>query len=83
MAVEAVTAGIPVIYTDDTWIEDLVRGVGAGLSIRSGDLDSLVDALSIAFAKREQLASEARARANMARNEHSAERFANLLWGLP
>jgi len=83
VAVEAVTAGIPVIYTEDTWMEDLVRGVGAGLSIRSGDLDSLVDALSIAFAKREQLASEARARANMARNEHSAERFANLLWGLP
>lgn len=82
VAVEAVTGGIPVIYTEDTWMEDLVRGVGAGIGVRGGDVDSLVAAVSIAFAKREQLASEARARSDLAQIEHSPGRFANLLWGL-
>ena len=43
VAVEAVTAGIPLIYTRDTWCEDLAADVGAGgVSVNDTTLGTLV-----------------------------------------
>ena len=81
VAVEAVTAAVPVIYTKGTWMEDFILGVGAGLGVRSGDIDSLAAAISTAINQREQLAAQAVARSHQARNAHSADRFLDLLWG--
>ena len=81
VAVEAVTAAVPVIYTKDTWMEDFVLGAGAGLGVRSGDIDSLTAAISSAVNQREQLAAKAVAQSHQAHNANSAERFVDLLWG--
>jgi glycosyltransferase involved in cell wall biosynthesis len=82
VAVEAVTAGMPVIFTKDTWVEDLVHEVGAGIGVLSGDIDGLERAIETMLNQHVDICSRAQMRADLARNEHSAERFAVQLWGL-
>src|SRR5262249_33608837 len=80
VAVEAVTAGIPVIYTEDTWIADLVGTVGAGASIKDGNVDSLVAALSHVYDERDHFRSRAQEAKRAARAAHSGASFTAALW---
>ena len=82
VAVEAVTAGMPVIFTKDTWVEELVRDVGAGIGVCSGDIDGLERAIETMLNQHTAICNEAQRRAKSAQAEHSAERFAAKLWGL-
>lgn len=82
VAVEAVTAGIPVIYTRDTWCEDLVREVGAGIGVDDGDTAGFADAIAEMVAHYTDLRALARARAELAREAHAPHSFTNKLWGL-
>lgn len=81
VAVEAVTAGIPVIFTKDTWCENLVESCGAGLGVKDGDAVGLADAIEAIIADYGAYKSRADARAAVARRRHSAEDFVRRLWG--
>jgi len=80
VAVEAVTAGIPVIYTENTWMADLVERVGAGVAVRDGNIDSVVAAISRVFDEREVFRQRACDAISAARAAHSSAGFATALW---
>lgn len=81
VAVEAVTAGIPVIYTTNTWCEDLVTKSGAGIGVPDGDPEALANAMRIMTRDIEKYSDAAKKAAQKARDENSAEAFAELLFG--
>ncbi len=81
VAVEAVTAGIPVITTADTWTAELVETAGAGLLVPDGDAASLTAALATLAARRPRFARLAAERSKTALAAHSGEEFMRALWG--
>jgi len=82
VAVEAVTAGVPLIYTRDTWCEDLVRDVGVGIGAEDGDAAGFAEAIAEMVAHYPDFRASARARAEQARAAHAPHSFTNKLWGL-
>ena len=82
VAVEAVTAGVPVIYTRDTWNEDLVIDLGAGIGVADNDVKGLVEAIATMVDDFDQFSADAVARADLARRSHSPMAFASIVWGL-
>jgi glycosyltransferase involved in cell wall biosynthesis len=82
IAVEAATAGIPMIYTRGTWCEDLVTSSGAGIGVPDGDADALANAIIEMASNIATYRQQAAAAADRARAAHSADAFIDLLWGL-
>jgi glycosyltransferase involved in cell wall biosynthesis len=82
VAVEAVTAGIPIIYTQNTWCEDLVTKSGAGIGVPDGDYVALAEAMAKMTREAEHYRAMARQAAQAARDMHSSETFARLLFGV-
>jgi glycosyltransferase involved in cell wall biosynthesis len=82
VAVEAVTAGVPLIYTRDTWCEDLADEVGAGIGVDDGDVAGLADAIAAMVADYPAISARAHDRALAARESHSGEAFTAALWGI-
>jgi glycosyltransferase involved in cell wall biosynthesis len=80
VAVEAVTAGIPIIYTRDTWCERLVTSVGAGLGVKNNDASDLLHAINDMVRNFKTLQAEAQTRAELAREAHSGASFLRKLW---
>jgi glycosyltransferase involved in cell wall biosynthesis len=81
VAVEAMTAGIPVLYTRDTWVDDAAARMGAGLAVEDGDADDLASKIialadDIAAFKRQAMTRTARAR-----RYYSPDHFLEKLWG--
>lgn len=81
VAVEAVTAGIPVIYTHETWCEDLIDEVGAGIGVADNDVVGLADAIAAMTIGYADYRAAARGRAHEARRSHSGDAFLEKLWG--
>lgn len=81
LAVEASTAGIPAVYTEDTWIERAMKRYGAGLSFRDGDVPHLVEKLVEMAARIDEFQRMASAQVPIARVVNSSEKFLNCLWG--
>lgn len=80
VAVEAATAGMPLIYTKDTWCEDLVRECGVGIGVPDGDAAALAEAIAEMAARYPEYRARARARAEEARRSHSPASFTEKLW---
>jgi glycosyltransferase involved in cell wall biosynthesis len=80
VAVEAVTAGIPVIYTENSWMADFVESVGAGVGIKDGDIEALVAAMTRVFEERDLFRQRARDAMSSARVAHSTTSFTAALW---
>ena len=81
VAVEAVTAGIPVISTADTWTSDLVETSGAGLSVADRDAAGLARAMAELARDYPAFRAAAAARAEAAAAAHSGAAFLERLWG--
>jgi len=81
VAVEAVTAGIPVIYTEDTWTAELVRESGAGIGVADGDVAGLAQAMAEMARHYPRYRGQAEIRREAARVEHSGIEFLRRLWG--
>lgn len=81
VAVEAATAGIPMIYTNDTWTADLVAEVGAGIGTGDGDVAALADAITAMADRFDAYRDEAMDRRAAAQQAHSAGTFIARLWG--
>jgi len=80
VAVEAVTAGVPLIYTRGTWCEDLVNDVGAGIGVADNDVQGLAEAIGVMTEDYAAYRAAARLRAEAARRSHSGEAFVSKLW---
>lgn len=81
VAVEAASVGIPVIYTQGTWIADFICTRGAGIAVQDEDSVDLARALIRIYDVRLEFADRARACAPSVREAHSAEAFIRALWG--
>ena len=82
LAVEAATAGIPVIYTAGTWLERAMKKYGAGISFPDGDVPRLLDRLQEMAGRIDHFRAAAESRVITARNINSSENFLKHLWGL-
>jgi hypothetical protein len=81
LAIEAATAGIPAVYTEDTWLERAMKRYGAGLSFRDGDVAHLVEKLVETAIRIDEFQAMANAQAPIAKKVHSPENFLKCLWG--
>lgn len=82
VAVEAACAGIPMIYTADTWLSDFVGEQGAGISVADGDAEGLAQAILAMAADYPAFKARAVERSAIARARNSPEAFARVLWGV-
>ncbi|MEM7602306.1 MAG: glycosyltransferase [Verrucomicrobiota bacterium] len=82
IAVEAMLLGIPIIYTKDTWVADMVSQFGAGLGIPSGDIEALGKSIDTLAEHPDLWKEEAEVKAESARLHFSEEKFQSLLWGI-
>jgi glycosyltransferase involved in cell wall biosynthesis len=81
LAIEAATAGIPAVYTEDTWLERAMKRYGAGVAFRDGDVANLVEKLVEMAKNIDKFHLMAQAQAPIARSVHSPENFLDCLWG--
>lgn len=81
VAVEAMLLGIPIIYTEDTWVADVVSEFGAGLGFPSGHVDALAERIRSIARDPAGWRKNAQARIESARTHFSSENFQNALWG--
>jgi glycosyltransferase involved in cell wall biosynthesis len=81
VAVEAACAGIPMIYTADTWLSDFVDEQGAGIAVADGDVEGLERAILTVATNYSHYRTLALERSAIARSRNSPEQFARTLWG--
>jgi glycosyltransferase involved in cell wall biosynthesis len=81
LAIEAAMLGIPMVYTCDTWFEELVSKCGAGLPFQDENLDELTAAIIRLVDELPLWKAAARARAATARQLQSPARFRECLFG--
>ncbi|MFC3175200.1 glycosyltransferase [Novosphingobium bradum] len=81
VAVEAATAGIPMLYTTDTWMADLVEQVGAGIGAEDGDMAALASAITAMVENYDAYHAKAMDRRSAAQDAHSGGAFLDKLWG--
>jgi glycosyltransferase involved in cell wall biosynthesis len=75
VATEAAMLGIPLIYTEDTWLEEFVRKCGAGVSFRNEDADDLAKKIGEMADQLATFRSKGINKAELARQLYSVERF--------
>ena len=81
VAVEAATAGLPVIATADTWTAELVATSGAGLATPDGDAPALAAAMAELARDYPRYRAQAEARREAALADHDGQAFLAKLWG--
>jgi glycosyltransferase involved in cell wall biosynthesis len=81
VAVEAMTAGVPILYTRDTWVEDAVSQMGAGLSVEDGDADDLASKIIAMAGDLDAFKRRALVQTKIARQYYSPDHFLESLWG--
>ena len=81
VAVEAVTGGIPVIATADTWTSELVTSDGAGIAVSDGDGGALAGAMAELARDYPRFRAMAVARQQQALDANSGAAFLDRLWG--
>lgn len=79
VAIEAAIMGIPMVFTRDTWLEEMVRLCGAGEGFRDENLEELVGAIIRLAESLPRFKAEAEARRERARELYSPEQFRNCL----
>ena len=80
VAVEAVTGGIPVIATADTWTSELVASDGAGIAVPDGDAAALAGAMAELARDCPRYRAMAVARQQQALDANSGAAFLDRLW---
>jgi glycosyltransferase involved in cell wall biosynthesis len=80
VAIEAFQSGVPCICVADTWIADVMQGIGSGIAIQEESAEALVRAM-IDFAEhRAEWQAKARERIPVARQAHSPGKFVEQLF---
>lgn len=81
VAVEAACSGIPMIVTENTWLDWAVREFGAGVTVKDRDADDLLDKIDYCCEHWEELGRRARSKQAVALEYNSAERYLQCQWG--
>lgn len=81
VAIEAAILGIPMVYTRQTWLEEMVELCGAGEGFSDENLEDLVGAIIRMAEKIDLHKAKADSRRELARDLYSAEQFRNCLLG--
>ncbi len=79
VAIEAASRGIPLIYTSETWTNEVVQLVGRGVEIEAETPKALVQAITEASEKKSELKSIAAEGAGTVAAFHSASEFRSRL----
>ena len=82
VAVEAACSGIPLIVTEGTWPAWAVNEFGVGLTVRDRDVEHLAEQIDYGRRHWRELASAAKARAQIALEYNSSSNYLNTLWNL-
>lgn len=80
IAIEAMAAGVPVVYTKGTWIETAVRDYGAGLGVLDGSTEDLMRILEILPDRLRGLKTEAIKKSKSCLDFHSSYNFFSILF---
>ena len=83
VVVEAACAGIPMIVTENTWLDWAMGEYGAGLTTRDGDAGNLAARILKAINTRSELVADARAKAAVALEKNSTKTYLQLVWNMP
>lgn len=81
VTIEAMIAGIPLVFTKDTWLEDAVRESGAGVGFENENAEDLASAIAKLATNYEDYRLEAESRIPRARAQYSPDLFVNCLLG--
>ncbi len=79
VAIEAGACGIPLIYTDGTWTEEVAALVECGVKIDEESPAELVKALNRAYRDAENLKGRAVAGSERVKQYHSCEKFRSIM----
>ncbi|MEI9919960.1 MAG: glycosyltransferase [Bacteroidota bacterium] len=79
VAIEAAFLGIPMIYTKGGWLEEHVVEYGAGIGIKDGSVDELVNAIETMAAHINEYKKTAVMKMSAARDYYSGHRFVDIL----
>ena len=77
---ESATAGIPVIVTAGTTMDDSLREYGAGLTVADGDAEDLANKILAVAADAASFRERAHERMSEARAYNSPSKFMDRLW---
>jgi len=80
VAVEAMLLGIPMVYTDDTWVAEFADRYGAGVGFENENAAGLADKICEVALKVEQWRGAARRRVPTAQEYFSPDNFQRCLW---
>ena len=80
VVVEAACAGIPMIVTENTWLDWALREYGAGVTAKDGDADDLAEKILFCIENADRLTSEARNKKPAALEKNSTENYLSLVW---
>lgn len=80
VAVEAACCGIPMIVTENTWLDRSVKTYGVGLTVKDGDPKDLAAKIESAAADASSLLRQAKERAKIAISINSSSRYFDLMW---
>lgn len=75
LALDAYSAGVPIVFTAGTWVAETISRWGAGVGCRDRDPDSLAEAIETLVRNFESLKMRARAQTEVARREISWPAF--------
>ena len=78
-AIEAASRGIPLVYMENTWSEEVASLVGTGVAIHKETPDSVMGALQEALGRLPELQKEAKAGAEKVASYHSHGQFRQIL----
>ena len=80
-ALDGAVAEVPLIVTGETWMDDLLRTLAAGIAFENGNANALAAAMRRMYDEQAYFRSEARRRGEVARERLSWTRLAGLLTG--
>lgn len=80
VAVEAACAGIPMIVTQNSWLEWAIKEYGAGVSVKDGDYNDLADKIKYCIAHKNSLIQEAEQRKATAIEKNSSAYYLDCVW---
>jgi glycosyltransferase involved in cell wall biosynthesis len=81
VAIEAASLGIPLVYTRQTWMEELVTEFGAGEGFRNEDIEDLVGAILKMAREIDTFSCHARNRRELVLQHYCPEHFRSWLLG--
>lgn len=80
VAIEAATAGIAMIVTENTWLSWAMDEFGAGVTVRDGDSKDLAEKILYCVNHKKRLTTFASERKLVAWEKNSSERYLECVW---